>query len=87
MRQITNLALEPGDPAVSSLSSNQPVIKNGSTPDNALMAGIYSPLGNRKKIGVLYLELPQKASVPPSEEVLGVFNVLKKALSDALLLD
>jgi hypothetical protein len=36
---------------------------------------------------VFYLELPQKASMPVSEETLGVYNVLKKALSDALLLD
>ncbi|MFN4895840.1 MAG: hypothetical protein ACK5GN_00960 [Pseudomonadota bacterium] len=87
MRQIANVALEPGDPAVSALSDGPPIIKNGNAPDNSLFAGIYSALGGRKKIGVFYLELPQKASMPVSEETLGVYNVLKKALSDALLLD
>jgi len=87
MRQIANVALEPGDPAVSALSNTQNVIKNGAAPDNSLFAGIYSALGGRKKIGVFYLEVPQKASMPVSEDTLGVYNVLKKALSDALLLD
>lgn len=87
MRQIANVTLEPGDPAISALSSTQPVIKTGVVPDSSPFAGIYSALGGRKKIGVLYLELPQKASIPPSEETLGVYHVLKKALADALLLD
>jgi hypothetical protein len=87
MRQISNVALEPGDPAVSALSSTQPVVKNGDGTENASVAGIYSALGSRKKIGVLYLETSQKNQVPPSDETMGVFNVLKKALSDALLLE
>jgi hypothetical protein len=87
MRQIANVALEPGDPAVSALSSNQPIVKSGAAADSAPFAGIYSALGDRKKIGVFYLELPQKAALPPSEEIMGTYNVLKKALSDALLLD
>jgi hypothetical protein len=87
MRQITNVALEPGDPAVSALSNNQPVVKSGNSQDQSSFAGIYSALGGRKKIGVLYLEVPQSTPLPLSEDVLGVYNVLKKALSDALLLD
>lgn len=87
MRQIVNVALEPGDPALSALSNSQQVIKNGAAQDNAPLTGIYSALGGRKKIGVFYLEVPQKASVPVSEDTLGVYNLLKKALSDALLLD
>jgi hypothetical protein len=87
MRQISNVALEPGDPAVSALSSTQPVVKNGDGTENASVAGIYRALGSRKKIGVLYLETSQKNQIPPSDETMGVFNVLKKALSDALLLE
>jgi hypothetical protein len=87
MRQITNAALQPEDPAVSALSNSQHVIKNGAAPDNSQFAGIYSALGGRKKIGVFYLELPHKAAAPVSENTLCVFNVLKKALADALLLD
>jgi hypothetical protein len=87
MRQIANAALEPGDPAMSALSTNQYVIENGLSTDQSALAGIYSPLGGDKKVGVFYLEVPQRSSAPVSEDTLGVFNVLKKALSDALLLD
>lgn len=87
MRQIANSALPPEDPAVSALSNNQHVIETGSAADNSPLSGIYCSLGSRKKIGVFYLELPQKAAAPLSEDTLGVFNVLRKALSDALLLD
>jgi hypothetical protein len=87
MRQITNVALEPGDAAVSALSSTQPIVKNDQDSD-ATLTGIYSALGGRKKIGVLYLETPQGTpSAPPSEDTLGVFQVIQKALSDVLLLD
>jgi hypothetical protein len=87
MRQITNVELEPGDPAVSALSNIQPIVKGGSSADKSLFTGIYCALGGRKKIGVLYLEVPQKTPLPVSKEVLSIYQVLKKALSDALLLD
>jgi hypothetical protein len=87
MREITNVALEPGDAAVSALSSPQPIVKNDQE-SAATLTGIYSALGGRKKIGVLYLETPQgKPSEPPSEDTLGIFQVIQKALSDVLLLD
>jgi hypothetical protein len=87
MRTITNVALEPGDAAVSALSSAEPIIAFPDSPVAAPLAGIYSALGARKKIGVLYLETSKNVSPKPSEETLGVFQVIRKALCDALLLE
>lgn len=87
MRTVSNVALEPGDAAVSALSSSEPVIKLTDKPDEPPFAGIYSALGSRKKIGVLYLEIPQGATQQPTEKTLGIFQLFRKALCDALLLD
>lgn len=86
LRQMQNETLEPNDPAISALSSGRAIIRNGAGPDNSLYAGMYSPLGSRTKIGVLYLERPQATATSVSEAELGVFSALQKALSDALLL-
>lgn len=87
MRQITNVALEPGDAAVSALSSQQPVVQLSEDLSDSSLAGIYCALGGRKKIGVLYLETPQKAHHKPDEGTLGVFEVIRKALCDTLLIE
>jgi hypothetical protein len=87
MRQITNVALEPGDAAVSALSSQQPVVQLSEDLSDVSLAGIYCALGGRKKIGVLYLETPQKAHNKPDEGTLGVFEVIRKALCDTLLIE
>lgn len=87
MRKITNVELEPGDAAVSALSSPQPVIQLAEDIPNSSFAGIYSALGSRKKVGVLYLEKPQPSSANPDDGTLGVFEVIRKALCDALLIE
>lgn len=87
MRTIQNVALEPGDAAVSALSSTDPIVKVTDDRSEPQYAGIYSALGARKKIGVLYLETPRKDATRPTEETLGVFQVIRKALCDALMLD
>ena len=86
MREITNVALGPGDAAVSALSAPKLVIQRSEDLSNSALTGIYSALGERKKIGVLYLETPQQSS-QPDEGTLGCFEVIKKALCDALLLE
>lgn len=86
MRQIANVDLEPGDAAVSALSTTQPIIQSSEDLASGALAGIYSSLGNRKKIGVLYLETPKKDH-QPDEGTMAVFEVIKKALCDALLID
>lgn len=88
MREINNVALEPGDTAVSALSSSDTIIK---TPEDdsrtqKKLTGIYSALGIRRKIGVLYLETPTAQEDQHSEKV-EIFHALKQALCDTLLLE
>jgi hypothetical protein len=87
MRNITNVALEPGDTAVAALTSPTPIIIVPDPISATPLTGIYSALGSRKKIGVLYLELPEGASKESSEDLVGLFNVIRKTLCDALLLE
>jgi hypothetical protein len=87
MRTISNVALEPGDSAVSALSSADPVIKLTEKVEDPPFVGIYCALGSRKKIGVLYLEIPKGEGLQPTDKTLGVFHVIRKALCDVLLLD
>jgi len=87
MRKISNVALEPGDAALSALSSSQPILHCSAELADDALTGIYSSLGGRKKIGVLYLETPKKAQLQPEDGTMGVFEVIKKALCDALLIE
>jgi hypothetical protein len=87
MRNISNVALEPGDTAVSALTSTDPIVIIPDAISDAPLTGIYSALGNRKKIGVLYLELPKNALKESSQDTVGLFNAIRKTLCDALLLD
>jgi len=87
MRQITNVALEPGDAAVSALGSQQPVVQLSENLKDPSLAGIYCSLGGRKKVGVLYLETPQRSPQEPDEGTLGMFEVIRKALCDTLLIE
>jgi hypothetical protein len=87
MRKISNVELEPGDAAVSALASPQPVIQVSEDLANSAFTGIYSSLGSRKKVGVLYLEKPQPSSTKPDDGTMGVFEVIRKALCDALLIE
>jgi hypothetical protein len=87
MRDISNVALEPGDTAVSALASPEPIVIIPETLSDSSLTGIYSALGTRKKIGVLYLELPKDGSKQADENTISLFNVIRKTLCDALLLD
>lgn len=86
MRTITNVALEPGDKAVSALSSTETIIESPEESSDRKLTGIYSALGIRRKIGVLYLEGPSEQEEPDSKKV-EVFHALKQALCDTLLLE
>jgi hypothetical protein len=88
MRRITAQELTPEDPAVSALSKSEPLFQSGRLRDSEDGTGIYSVLGERKKIGVLYLESPKSSPIlGDPEQAMGVFSALKQALSDALLLE
>jgi hypothetical protein len=87
MRTISNVALEQGDAAVTALSCSEPIVTLPVALSDAPLTGIYCALGDRKKIGVLYLELPKSTPSKSADETLGVFRAIKQTLCDALLLD
>jgi hypothetical protein len=87
LRKITNVALEPGDPAVAALSASKTLSKLAENSGEAPLVGLYSALGNRKKIGVLYLEAPRGTESEVPAKTLGLFQIIQKALCDVLLLD
>jgi hypothetical protein len=88
LRSITNSVLDSDDPAVSAFSSVSPVVQSSfGSSNNDQMAGIYGSIGDSRKVGVLYLEAPLEPQTTASEDTIGAFLVLKRALADALLLD
>ena len=84
LRAIQNVSLEPGDLAVAALAQTEPLfdLKEDAVPQP--MEGIYSSLGDQRKVGVLYLETPKTRNEVPEGKTIGTYNILKKALCDVL---
>lgn len=87
LRDISNVALEPGDAAVSALSSTETIIQSPEETSDRKFTGLYSALGIRRKIGVLYLETPCSSEGDNKSDQVAVFHALKQALCDTLLLE
>jgi hypothetical protein len=84
------LAVQSGyesDSAATALSCSQPVIERPEDDNNAAFTGMYGSLGESRRIGVLYLELPEGADIASDAQSLGTFKAMRQALSDALRLD
>lgn len=88
LRPVENVTLEPGDMAVTALSQTEPLfdVKEAVGGDGppAPINGIYSALGNSRKVGVLYLETPLNNNEEPAGRTMGTFRILKQALCDVL---
>lgn len=84
LRAIQNVTLDPGDLAVAALGQTEPLfdLKDDGTPTP--LEGIYSSLGEQRKVGVLYLETPKHLNEEPAGKTIGTYNILKKALCDVL---
>jgi hypothetical protein len=48
---------------------------------------MYGSLGEMRKIGVLYLEVPEGSTLLGDAQSMGAFKAMRQALSDALRLD
>ena len=84
LRAISNVTLDPGDLAVAALGTHETLFD---TKEDALplpLEGIYSSLGEQRKVGVLYLESPKTMNGDPEGKTLCTYNILKKALCDVL---
>jgi len=84
LRAISNVSLDPGDLAVAALGTHETLfdLKEDGLPQP--LEGIYSSLGEQRKVGVLYLETPKSANEDPAGKTIGTYNILKKALCDVL---
>jgi hypothetical protein len=75
------------DLAAAAFDCEQPLIERDETGRNSSIAGIYSCLGKKRKIGVLYLELPSADLAGADQTALTTFKALRQALCDALLVE
>jgi hypothetical protein len=84
LRAINNVTLDPADLAVAALGTHEPLfhVKDDATP--IALEGIYSALGEQRKVGVLYLETPTPMNEVPEGRTIGTYNILKRALCDVL---
>jgi hypothetical protein len=84
---ITTRLYGTADVAQAAFESDQPVLQrsNGSTKDS--FTGIYCCLGKTRKIGVLYLEVPEVQFSDRSPQVLKIFKALQQTLCHALFVE
>jgi len=75
------------DSAATALSCSQPVIERPEDDAGAALTGMYGSLGETRRIGVLYLELPEGPDLASDAQSLGKFKAVRQALSDALHLE
>ncbi len=75
------------DYAATALACSQPVIERPDTRSLEPLTGMYGSLGEMRKIGVLYLEVPDGTSLMGDARTIGAFKAVRQALSDALRLE
>lgn len=75
------------DPALAALNCAQPLIEREELDPNNATAGIYSSLGTKRRVGVLYLEIPDEQLETLGQSAVKVYKALKQALCDALCLE
>jgi len=84
LRAISNVTLDPGDLAVAALGTHETLFDVKEDAQPLPLEGIYSALGEQRKVGVLYLESPKQLNEEPEGRTLGTYNILKRALCDVL---
>jgi hypothetical protein len=75
------------DYAATALACSQPVIERPDSKSTEPLTGMYGSLGEMRKIGVLYLEVPEGTSLMGDARTIGAFKAMRQALIDALRLD
>lgn len=84
---ITTSLHTQGDPALVAFNCAQPLIEREGTEVLESTAGIYSSLGTKRRIGVLYLEAPEEKVGLSDCSTVKTFKALRQALCDALMVD
>jgi hypothetical protein len=84
---ITTSQHTQGDPALVAFNCAQPLIEREGTEVVESTAGIYSSLGTKRRIGVLYLEAPEDQVGLSDSSTVKTFKALRQALCDALMVE
>jgi hypothetical protein len=84
---ISTGARPPTDLASAAFACDQPLIERSDVEGNDVVAGIYCSLGKKRRIGVLYLELPERELNSTDPQALKTFKALRQSLCDALLVE
>lgn len=75
------------DLALAALACDQPLVERSDTDSDTATAALCGVLGKKRKVGVMYLELPEVALDDDSQLTLTIFKALRQSLCDALLVD
>jgi hypothetical protein len=84
---LPNSSPSSADPALAAFNCTQPLIEREELDPNNARAGIYSSLGTKRRVGVLYLEIPDEQLETLGQSAVKVYKALKQALCDALCLE
>lgn len=84
---ILSAAGSSADLAASAFACTHPLLERTDSLQEGALAGIYSSLGSRARIGVLYLELPEKQLNDPEARSLQLFKALRQTLCDVLMVE
>lgn len=85
--ELIEAASEHDDAIANAFACLQPIIEHAERREQEALTTISSSLGDRRRIGVLYLEKPTGASREQDSLTLTNFKALRQALCDALHLD
>jgi hypothetical protein len=75
------------DLALAALDCDQPLLERSERASDNSVAAICGVIGRKRKVGVMYLELPELSLDANDTTTLNVFKALRQALCDALLVE
>ncbi len=75
------------DLALAALACDQPLVERSESESDSAVAALCGVIGKKRKVGVIYLELPEKTLDDNDQLTLNIFKALRQSLCDALLVD
>lgn len=84
---VSGMGSSEPDLAATALSCAQPVIERRDGMLSEGLTGMYASLGDAKKVGVLYLEVPEAADTDEGQQTMSTFKAMRQALADTLKLE
>jgi hypothetical protein len=75
------------DLALAALACDQPLVERSNSESDTAVGALCGVIGKKRKVGVMYLELPEKTLDKDNQLTLNIFKALRQTLCDALLVD